>query len=316
MRTAMALRPGEVEAQWHHRDLEDIAQAPPAPNAFVRWPNAAREFDDIKGLIEKYLTKNFPTAGIRLRRKMGVFTQGSCFAENLAASLRRYDLRIDNMPFGEEHNNTFANRVVIDWLRHGAQNDAAAIIEAKLGKEQRARYLAALRDTDVFVYTMGIAAVHFDRITGEFVMSRPTETNKAALFKRSAFRNSTVQQNVDNLRDIIAGVRELAPKAAIVLTVSPVPLRAATEFNSAIIADCLSKSTLRVALQEVLAENPPRTIYWPSFEMVRWLGGHIDGRVYGSDDGSAHHVDLGMVDHIMDSFVRTFGDAELLGTRR
>jgi tetratricopeptide (TPR) repeat protein len=315
MRVAAALRPTDLGTQRHHHELEEIVQAPPAVNVFARWPKAAQEFDDVERVIEKYIVKGLPTAGIKLRRNMGVFTQGSCFAANLATSLQRYDLRVGNMSCGEEHNNTFANRVVVDWLRDGVQTDQAAAVEGSLGKDMREQYLAALRDADVFVYTMGIAAAHFDRATGEFIMSRSTETSKAALFKRSEYKTSTVQQNVDNLLHILSVVRELSPKAAIVLTVSPVPLKAVTEFNSAIVADCVSKSTLRVAIHEVMATHPPRTVYWPSFEMVRWLGGHV-GRVYGSDDSSAHHVDLKQVNYIVDSFVRTFGDSDLLGTRR
>jgi hypothetical protein len=55
-------------------------------------------------------------------------------------------------------------------------------------------------------------------------------------------------------------------------------------------------------------------MYWPSFEMVRWLGAH-HGRLYGNDDGSAHHVDFQVIDLIIDSFVSTVGDPALVPLR-
>jgi hypothetical protein len=112
------------------------------------------------------------------------------------------------------------------------------------------------------------------------------------------------------MKYIISSIRALAPEAAVVLTVSPVPLSVTTEFNSAIIADCVSKSTLRVAVHEVLNQKLPKVVYWPAFEMVRWLNGNVGG-FYGADDGSSHHPNLALINLIMDSFIRVFGDAEL-----
>lgn len=284
-RRALELRPTDPGMTASLAELEPLLAKPPPAAAFKRWPKAAQDFADVRGLIDNYVVKDIPTAGIGLHRGMGVFTQGSCFARNLAYSLQRYDLRVDNMPCGEEHNSTFANRAVVDWLHDGVVDERTEIVESNFGGESRERYLAALKEADLFVYTMGLAAAHFDRATGNFVMSRSTETNKAALFRRCSFRNTSVQDNVENLLHIISVIKELAPKAAMILTVSPVPLMVATEFHSAIVADCISKSTLRVAVHEVGAKKLPRVVYWPSFEMVRWVGGHTDS-AYGADDGS------------------------------
>jgi hypothetical protein len=79
-----------------------------------------------------------------------------------------------------------------------------------------------------------------------------------------------------------------------------------TEFYSAITADCLSKSTLRLACHEVCAKRPD-IIYWPSFEIVRWLGVHYtrpDRPVFGHEDGIARHVSNWVVDMIIDLFIQ------------
>ena len=76
-----------------------------------------------------------------------------------------------------------------------------------------------------------------------------------------------------------------------------------------------SKSTLRVAINEVMNKNLSRVLYWPSFEMMRWFGGHA-GRVFGNDDGSSHHPDIALINTIMDSFIDTFGDDALKATKK
>jgi hypothetical protein len=89
-----------------------------------------------------------------------------------------------------------------------------------------------------------------------------------------------------------------------------VPLRATFEFESAVVADCVSKSTLRAAVHEFLLTRPGQVRYWPSFEMVRWLGGHA-GRVFGTDDDSPFHVSMDVVNAAMDAFLKIYGNEDL-----
>src|SRR5437763_280107 len=127
------------------------------------------------------------------------------------------------------------------------------------GPAMRERLRGAIGSTDVFVLTIGVAPCFFHPESGEF------------LFSTMAPPTTTVDENVDNIRHIIAAVRRIAGDGAkVVLTVSPVPLSGTTEFSSAVIADCLSKSTLRLACQEVLSDGLEGVFYWPSFEIVRW----------------------------------------------
>jgi hypothetical protein len=93
---------------------------------------------------------------------------------------------------------------------------------------------------------------------------------------------------------------------------------ATTEFRSAVIADCLSKSTLRVACHEALQElDGERVVYWPSFEIVRWLGahfGHDFEPAFGVDDGNNRHVSTWLVDTIIDLFLETYSQPERRAT--
>ena len=91
------------------------------------------------------------------------------------------------------------------------------------------------------------------------------------------------------------------------MTVSPSALIATTEFDSAVEADCLSKSTLRLACHEAMSAMADRPmVYWPSFEMVRWLGAHyapFSPPAYGLEDGNSRHVSDWLVDLIVELFL-------------
>ena len=99
-------------------------------------------------------------------------------------------------------------------------------------------------------------------------------------------------------------VKSLNPDVKMVITVSPVPLRTTFEFKSAMQADCISKSTLRVVAHEFVSKHP-EVIYWPSFEVVRWLGGHV-GPFYGNDDDAALHIGDHVVHAITDLFIEHY----------
>ena len=99
-------------------------------------------------------------------------------------------------------------------------------------------------------------------------------------------------------------MRALNPNVKIVITVSPVPLKTTFEFKSAMQADCISKSTLRVVAHEFVTKHPD-VVYWPSFEVVRWLGGHV-GPYYGTDDDSALHIGDDVVKAITDLFIEHY----------
>ena len=108
------------------------------------------------------------------------------------------------------------------------------------------------------------------------------------------------------MRRIIDLIHLERPGLPIVLTLSPVPLRATFEPISCFAADCLSKSILRAAIGEVTAGSQAANVhYWPSFEIVRWMGGHLAVSMYG-EDGNTRHVNRFAVKMIVDSFMRHY----------
>jgi len=244
-----------------------------------------------------------------------VATFGSCFAGNVARALRKAGIDARNTTFGEFVNSTAANRHYVDWVVDGVDNPLTrAIAEYHSGdpnfsgdpREHRDRIAHA----NIIVITVGVAPGYFRRDTKELVVPRPSSFNLRALLKECDFRTTTVSENVANLRHIISQLRRVNPDAYIVITVSPVPLTATFEYESAIVADCVSKSTLRVAVDELMREKLPRLIYWPSFELFRWIGCYVPG-MYGREDNSTLHASEAAVALAVDSFVEVLSGGAL-----
>jgi GSCFA family len=138
------------------------------------------------------------------------------------------------------------------------------------------------------------------------VLPRPSALNSRALAEKYQFRTASVQENTDNVRYLIDFIRSVAPDIRIVVTVSPVPILASFEHESAVQADCLSKSTMRLVAHEVVNNSGIENIlYWPSFEVFRW-GGSNASNYYAADDGAAWHVSEAKVAGTIRAFVDMF----------
>lgn len=118
-------------------------------------------------------------------------------------------------------------------------------------------------------------------------------------------RTTTCSENIHNIRQIIDLMSEISPRSKKIITVSPVPLAATTEMPSVVVADCVSKSTLRAAVHEVVSTDDKVT-YFPAFEVVRWLSGYTKTEVFGADDKNSRHVSNWVVEFIVGSFIARF----------
>jgi hypothetical protein len=276
------------------------------------YPKDQKRFGvDLPGLIrESVLVGHRPEQGM-LTMDDSVITLGSCFATHLREVLSGAGLTGKSFFVPSGLNNTFAILDFVSWCVTGRETDRGfrydrmddgAIREWK-PEEERERYLEGLREAGAFVLTIGLAEVWQDRETGGvFWRGVPREIFKA---ERHLFRLSSVDENEANLLRVIELVRAVNPQAPIVLTLSPVPLKATFRDIACVSADCVSKSTLRVALDRVTSHGLENVYYWPSFEIVRWVGANLPYSAYG-DDGSSRHVRDYLVREIIDAFVEAF----------
>ena len=157
-------------------------------------------------------------------------------------------------PIGEDVNSTFANRYLLEWVEKGPVNAPTSAMQEIYGDALRRRLLEAIEASDVVVLTLGVAPCFFHAESGAFspIIAARSHAVNQYLHGSHIMRTTTVNENIESLNLILETLQRISRKdLRAVLTVSPVPLSGTTEFDSAIIADCLSKSTLRVACEEV-----------------------------------------------------------------
>jgi hypothetical protein len=268
------------------------------------WPQKQRQFAKLEQVVGKHVLEGVPRE--RFIRPETVFmTLGSCFAENLAKRLRERGYEVRSEAIGEEVNSTRANRALVEWVAQGVIDGPTAAMSDAYGEATRQRMREWIAAADVFVLTIGVAPTFVDKETGEFTfMYARSPTARDHFMRANVMRTSTVQENVDNIRRVIEVVRGMSERdPRFVLTVSPVPLAATSEYGSPVIADCVSKSTLRVACEEVMRSAGDRVHYWPSFEIVRWLGPLMQRPAYAEDDENTRHVSNWLVELIIKNFV-------------
>ena len=146
--------------------------------------------------------------------------------------------------------------------------------------------------------TLGLSEVWFDNESGEALW----RAVPLSLFdpERHVFRQTSVLENADNIRRIIQVIKTKKPSAKIVFTLSPVPLIATFRPIPCPVANAVSKSTLRCALDEVLrTENFSDVLYFPSYEIVTAAGANAF-----KDDN--HHVRPEIIYRIMQYFEQYF----------
>jgi hypothetical protein len=275
------------------------------------FPKRQEEFGDLQKIIDSHVLPGWLPEAAPFSRESSVLTMGSCFAQNLRNYLGERGLQSDWLFVPPGLNNTFALRNFIDWCLTGerasdaywydAHSEGGAVKWAPPGEHEA--YRRVLRDMSGLVLTVGLAEVWYDTGTGGvFWRGIPKSIYDSA---RHKCRVSTVAENRDNLSHIVRALRALRPEFPIIVTLSPIPLKATFERPSILSADCVSKSTLRVAIHELLGEGHSNLHYWPSFEIVRWLGSHIEEALFG-EDGNTRHINRRTVRLILESFIRHY----------
>ena len=273
-----------------------------------RYPQTEDFLGDFQKLITDHIAVDLSNRHRFVGKSTRFFTMGSCFARNLSKSLNSSGYVSYHMEISEVINTTFANKVFVDWLGdvgvdHAIGERIAELLPSGWSKENT---LQVIRNSDVFILTLGVAPAFFDRSTGEFVLPRRTALNSRVLAEKYLYRTTSVKENVDNVLHVIKFIRSVSPAIKIVVTVSPVPLMASFEYELAVQADCLSKSTMRLVAHEVVNQSDISDIlYWPSFEIFRWAGSNCSN-YYAADDGAAWHVSEEKVAGTIRAFVEMF----------
>jgi GSCFA family protein len=268
--------------------------------------------DDLGVLIREHMLIGHVPEEPMLSERDQVVAIGSCFAGELRHYLAQAGVDSKRIWVPEGLNNTYALLDFLSWCVSGDttrtgfryDRDRDGKIRQWVAPEPRERYSTLLAGSGAVVFTIGLAEVWQDKETGGvFWHGVPKQIYDS---DRHVSRLTTVEENAANIRRLIDLVRSVSPGAPVVLTLSPVPLKGTFRGISSVSADSVSKSVLRVALDEVMGDGRPGVYYWPSFEIVRSAGLNLSWPAYGVDDGKTRHVSRRLVAEIVDAFIDSF----------
>jgi hypothetical protein len=266
------------------------------PGKNVKYP---RQFSaDFAQELKTHLFKGYIPRLPPFRPTDRIVTLGSCFAANIHDALHKRGIRSAHILQIEDTNSPLANRLLLEYAltdRPWSHPTHEQGFPAEIGRQLR----EILAECAGLVFTAGIAYCPF--IGDELVTDYVANTQTPGL----RWRLTSFEENVAHLKAIISTLRSFRPGLKIVLTVSPVPIARSFTHTSPLVADCVSKSTLRAAVEQVLQPNDPDLFYWPSFEAIRWLGGHI-GPFFGVDGEDQRHPGAQYIEAVVTPFADAF----------
>lgn len=174
---------------------------------------------------------------------------------------------------------------------------------AELQKSEKI-HLAAVRrmfqESDVLVFTLGLTEAWRSISDGAVYPTAPGVSGGD--FDPKIFEpvNFSINEVTDDLDALCRKLLDINPNLKIILTVSPVPLKATFEDRHVLQSTVYSKSVLRVAAQAA-ADKFDAVCYFPSYEIITGPAGA--GRYYAPDLREVR--DIG-VRHVMRVFERHF----------
>lgn len=329
--------PAEIE-----RETADLIKLRERRNARTRmiYPHCSEEFS----LTPEFLDAAFDNTNFPLfDKKTRIYTIGSCFARNIATYLGEAGYNTGTFNLVEDINAPSANAQLLElaaskigprrwnyikeWLVILGRDEDQWEAEDNNLDDLRAEISAAR----VVIITLG-TTLDF-RLPGEggaithppkFLLANsedPVSRESVTASMKSvgaALVPNNYHQTFSHIQRIKDAIRKINPDCWVIFTVSPVPLDiaqgAVTSIRSAIELDCISKSTIRAALASFMEiygqEQDPRVLYFPSYEIVRWVGSMMNYPLFGAEDAASRHVSEQVLEAVYQTFLRRHGAPE------
>jgi hypothetical protein len=216
-----------------------------------------------------------------------IVTIGSCFAQNISNWLVARGFACKNVRVEEGVNSIRGNLIAL-MQGEGPGTDVRREI----------------RQANFVVLTLGVSLIPIYRETGDYCSAK----NLKELIGTGtvSMKMLSVAETVADLTALIGLIRSDSPGIRIVLTLSPVPLSAAVG-ASVFAQDCISKSVLRAAINEVLGIT-----YWPTYELYKHVVPHIPPEIgfstFGTDDANSRHPSRWLMEKVFADFEAIFFD--------
>jgi hypothetical protein len=280
-----------------------------------QYPLDANEISsDIANVARKFILPGHVPDEPIISSNGDILTLGSCFAKVLREYMVKNKMSAYNVWIPSGLHNTYAIYDFLHWVYTGANTgegfrydrvDNGNIADWTPSIEHKS-YQDAFTSANAVVLTIGLAETWRDKHSGK-VFWRGIPNNMFDK-ERHEFHLSSVEENADNLEKTIRMINKHSKNKdmPIILTLSPIPLKGTFRDISCMTSDCVSKSTLRVAIDLVMRKKYKNVYYWPSFEIVKNLGCHLDTRVFGKDTNVTRHVNREVSSEIVSLFMEKF----------
>ena len=233
--------------------------------------------------VDKYIMEGLTPSKPFIKKSDNIITIGSCFTGNISTFLRHngfnvpilndeYNGNVPTASFSDEVFNTFILRQLFTLLfdNDNEKNDEYEFVNQHNQKMSLSieRTRQAFKKSNVFIITLGISEVWYNKKTGEVYKTAQSVGDYDPNIHD--FRVTTVKENFDNLLYVIQLIRKYVKESSIIFTLSPVPLKATFRDVSCTVANTVSKSILRVALEDVLSKfsNEENIHYFPAYELI------------------------------------------------
>jgi len=155
-----------------------------------------------------------------------------------------------------------------DPFRPSLSEEGFSSVEAMLAARRTtlAAMLEAIRQADLFIFTLGLTEAWLNRDGTVYPMCPGTIRGRFSA-EAHIFHNYNVLEVVRDLNETFEELRRINPDLHFLLTVSPVPLTATASGQHVLTATTYSKSVLRSAAGHLI-QTRADTDYFPSYELI------------------------------------------------
>ena len=276
---------------------------------------------DLYTNVDEYMFKGLVPSEPVMTTDSNVVTFGSCFAKEINIQLadrgftsiqrpksaacmpidKREILKVPEAIIGGV-NSTFTVRQLLEWTWLNVEPvDETWHGHDKIAIERNEQYQRDTADrfsnADMFIIVLGLSEVWCNKETGDvFWKAIPYMQYDET---KHEFRNTTVDENKENIEAIISLISEYAPQAKITFILDPCQLEATFRPINCIAADTVSKAVLRVAIDEVLRNYEDDVTYFPCYEMTK----NYSTNPYQADN---RHPTLELIQEMMDYYYKFY----------